>query len=349
MSLVFSLLFYACSEKKSSPISIFWEDDKAVGILIPAKYLNNNPSDSLHVLISDQATNTFMLGEYIKVPEGILFKPLLPLTHGLTYKVLLSEKLLGEIQIPSPDPGDAPSIVALYPTNDTVPVNLLKIYIQFSRPMREGVSAEQLILIKNGTDTVPAPFLDLQPELWNKERTLLTLWLDPGRIKRDLQPNKNLGAPLEEGGNYELVIKKDWQDTRGVILSEEYRKKFLVGKRDIHSPDLNRWGVELPKAGTSDPLIIQLHEPLDFVLLGETVFIRDEKGNVVPANIKSLNKEKTLSLTPFSPWKAGSYYIDCEFRLEDLAGNNLDRLFDRDLSKDESKQERYFKRKFEIQ
>ena len=40
-------------------------------------------------------------------------------------------------------------------------------------------------------------FLDLQPELWNAEGTVLTLWLDPGRIKRDLIPNKELGIPLK--------------------------------------------------------------------------------------------------------------------------------------------------------
>ena len=348
MSLVFSLLFCACSEKKKSSISIFWEDDKAVGILIPVEYQMNAPADSIHVLINNQSTKNFILGEYIKVPEGILFKPLLPLTYGLTYKVLLGEKLLGEIEIPIPDASDEPSIVALYPTSDTVPVNLLKIYIQFSRPMREGVSAEQLVLIKNGTDTVPAPFLDLQPELWNKERNVLTLWLDPGRVKRDLQPNNKMGAPLEEGENYELIIKKDWQDTRGVILKEAYRKQFWVGNRDTISPDLNRWNLELPKEGSSEPIIIQLHEPLDFILMKETIFIRDEKGTALSVHIKPINKESTLSITPSAPWKAGSYYIECEFRLEDLAGNNLDRLFDRDLTKDENKEDRYFKRKFEI-
>ena len=348
MSLVFSFLFFACSEKKNSHIDIYWEDGKALGFLIPTEYLKNNPPDSIHVQISNQPIKTFILGEYISVPEGILFKPLLPLTNGLTYRVLLREELIYEVEFLLPYTDDAPSIVAIYPSTDTVPANLLKIYIQFSRPMREGVSAEQLVLIKNGDDTIAAPFLDLQPELWNKERNLLTLWLDPGRVKRDLQPNKNLGAPLQEGENYELVIKNDWEDTRGVILKEEYRKKIWVGKRDILSPDLNRWDFELPRAGSSDPLIIQLHEPLDFILMTEAIFARDEKGTALPVDIKPINKESTLTITPSAPWKSGSYYIECEFRLEDLAGNNLDRLFDRDLTKDENKKDRYFKRKFEI-
>ena len=97
MSLVFSFLFNACAEKKSSPIFVFWEDGKATGILIPTEYLDNGSPDSIHVLVSNQPTKIFILGEYSKVPDVILFKPHLPLTHGLTYRVLLSEKLLGEI------------------------------------------------------------------------------------------------------------------------------------------------------------------------------------------------------------------------------------------------------------
>ena len=60
----------------------------------------------------------------------------------------------------------------------------------FSQPMQEGVSAEHICLVKGEKDTLKNVFLDLQPELWNHDRTMLTLWLDPGRIKRDLQPNR---------------------------------------------------------------------------------------------------------------------------------------------------------------
>ena len=37
-------------------------------------------------------------------------------------------------------------------------------------------------------------FLELENELWNPEHTQLTLWLDPGRIKRDLIPNQRKRA-----------------------------------------------------------------------------------------------------------------------------------------------------------
>ena len=77
-----------------------------------------------------------------------------------------------------------------------MPENLLKIYLRFSHPMREGQSDKYISLIKNGKDTLPDVFLNLQPELWNEDRTVLTVWLDPGRIKRDLQPNLKLGNPL---------------------------------------------------------------------------------------------------------------------------------------------------------
>ena len=88
--------------------------------------------------------------------------------------------------------------MAIYPTQDTVPENLLKIYLQFSKPMREGQALRHIELLKNNRDTLPGVFLDLQPELWNVDRTTLTVWLDPGRIKRDLQPNGPIGKRRKE-------------------------------------------------------------------------------------------------------------------------------------------------------
>ena len=36
---------------------------------------------------------------------------------------------------------------------------------------------------------------------------------------------------------------------------------------------------------------------------------------------------------PAEPWNTGNYMIEVEGRLEDLAGNNLNRLFEKDLHK----------------
>ena len=348
ISLVFCLLIAACTNRKAPHFSIYWEGSKPTGIVIPYDALENSSIDSLQIVLNNNSNSVKILGEFTRIEDTVLFKPLIPLTRGLKYKIQLGNQVLGELEVPQAEEKDLPVVLALYPSADTVPVNLLKIYIRFSKQMQEGVSPEQIVLIRNNRDTVVAPFLNLQPELWNHERTILTLWLDPGRVKRDLQPNLNSGAPLLEGESYELVIIKGWQDAFGAKTATDYRKKFRVGRRDSVSPNINLWKLELPKSATKEPLIIKLNEPLDFVLLGETIFVHDEKGTAIPGEIETFNKENALRFLPSSPWKPGTYSIVCEFRLEDLAGNNLARLFDRDLNKDKASSERFFKLEFKI-
>ena len=43
------------------------------------------------------------------------------------------------------------------------------------------------------------------------------------------------------------------------------------------------------------------------------------------------NNESVIMFTPSIPWKPGQYFLEAESRLEDNAGNNLNRLFDMDL------------------
>ena len=148
------------------------------------------------------------------------FKPLIPFTRGLRYRVTVNNKTIGIIEIPPAPASDEAKVIAVYPTLDTIPENLLKIYIEFSKPMREGEALQHLVLIKNGKDTLQSTFLDLDPELWNNDRTVLTLWLDPGRIKRGLQPNLAMGPPLTRGNKYTLIVKQEWKNRKELNCSK---------------------------------------------------------------------------------------------------------------------------------
>jgi hypothetical protein len=353
-SLVFSFLLVSCTEKKkeNNAVTIEWEGNRAKSIIIPLTLLLGTPPDSIEQLLHIQLSNTNapMLGEFIVTNDAVSFQPLIAFTRGLKYQIRLADKLLSEIEIPSGDIQNAPEVVSIYPSGDTLPLNLLKIYIAFSKPMQEGQALENITVIKNGKDTIPSIFLDLQPELWNKERTVLTLWLDPGRIKRDLQPNKKLGSPLEQGANYQIVIKQDWRDAEGVSLSHTYRKEFVVGLRDGISPDPNTWTISPPTLGSKQPVNIELPEPLDYVLLKNAIRVVDNKGTVVNGVIDVEENETILHFIPSAAWSAGDYTVEIESRLEDLAGNNLNRLFDKDLTKKTSKvQKEIHTRVFAIQ
>lgn len=313
---------------------IEWKEGQATGIIIllhlVEEIADNNIEKQLHIRRLNDSSATDILGNYTRTDTAIIFRPLISFTRGLKYEVVLAKRSLGEIDIPVADANNAPAIVAIYPTADTLPENLLKFYIRFSKPMKEGDALNHILLLKNGHDTAQHVFLDLQPELWNNDRTMLTVWLDPGRIKRDLQPNKQMGPPLQPGLHYSLLVK-DWQDTEGGILQQPGQKDFFTGPRDSISPAIEKWIFTWPAKETTNPLIIELGEPLDYTLLNNTIRIIDETGNLVPGKISIEKKETALQFIPKRDWKSGKYFLETESRLEDLAGNNLNRLFDTDL------------------
>jgi len=351
--LVFSFILIGCFEKKDDlVVAIEWEGRRPLGISIPLKMLPDISYDSVGQLVHIQLPNTKtpILGEYSIREDALLFKPVIAFTRGLKYEVRVSDKLISEIEIPFDSTLTVPEVGCIFPTSDTVPLNLLKIYILFSKPMQEGQSMNKVTVTRNRQDTLPSVFLDLQPELWNKERTILTLWLDPGRIKRDLQPNKALGSPLQQGASYQILIRKDWRDVEGVALANDYRQNFFVGSRDSISPSTETWKIQVPKPATTQPLKIELNESLDYVLLKNAVRIVDINGNVINGDVEIGSEEKVLVFIPFVDWNAGEYWVEVESRLEDLAGNNLDRLFDKDLSNPgQGKQKGVYKRSFKVQ
>jgi hypothetical protein len=256
------------------------------------------------------------------------------MTHGLSYDVRVAGESVATIEIPLLEGNGAPKLIEIYPTQDTLPQNLLKFYVHFSDPMQEGHALENTVLLRDGRDTVFSVFLDLNPELWNYDRTILTLWLDPGRIKRDLQPNMLLGVPLEEHTNYRLIVGPAWRSARGEPLAREYVKDFYVTLRDSLSPDLRKWKVMEPRAGTREPLVINFNESLDAVLLWEVIQILGPNGNLIQGEFALEAEESRYIFTPVTLWVSGNYMLQCESKVEDLAGNNLNRPFDRDIVRD---------------
>lgn len=328
------LLLYGCGKKKSNEIKILWTNQQATGISISKTLLERNedtPEKRITVRLANEVSPTAMLGNCRVADSEIIFEPLIPFTPGLHYEVLIDNILVKEITIALLDSVVAPVLVAIYPKQDTLPENLLKIYLQFSKPMREGESSSYISLLRNDRDTLSDVFLNLQPELWNEDRTMLTVWLDPGRIKRGLQPNLKLGAPLKIGERYTLAISDRWKDIEGAQLATPYYKKFFTAWRDSLSPDPRTWTIHVPTSHTRNILSIDLKSSLDYSLLNNTLHIVDEKGKSVLGRWQIVNEEKEASFKPDEPWMNGSFQLQVESRLEDLAGNNLNRPFDMDV------------------
>lgn len=357
LSLLLSLIFYClltgCTEKKDKPVVfIEWELEKAIGMVVPLELLGNVPQDSiaqlLHIHLAGSKESIAILGHYDKREQVIIFRPVLAFTRGLTYEVRLRDQLLQQLTIPAPASHVPQTVVSVFPRLDTLPSNVLKFYIQFSGPMQEGQALEHILLIKNGRDTVRSAFLDLQPELWNTDGSQLTLWFDPGRIKRDLQPNKVLGPPLLDGQQYTLVIDRGWRDSYGDSLAQPYEFAFVTAGRDETSPDPASWKLDIPRIDSRDALTIHFPEPLDYMLARNSIRIFSETGTEIKGESSLDERQTTFRFLPANGWRKGKYDIEIESRLEDLAGNNLNHLFDTDLTVNKAEGKEIFRKRFEI-
>ena len=225
----------------------------------------------------------------------------------------------------------APSTVVreVYPTGDVVPMNLLRMYVQFSAPMSDGHSYDFVKLFA-GDSLVEEPFFTAggTVELWDPERTRLTVLFDPGRIKRDLKPHEEMGLPLRTGKRYRLVIDSAWPDAQGRPLVRSYAKEFRVGAQDRALVRTTDWRLTRPRVGMNDSLVLTFPEPLDRALLMRLLTVHDSAGRPIAGDIVVSDRETRWAFVPREPWRSGPYALHVDTELEDLAGNNLRKLFD---------------------
>lgn len=296
-----------------------------------------------------ERTNTPpMLGSYEQKNQYLTFKPLISFKPHLRYLAVFQQKDTFSFKIPARKDQVVPQLVGIYPSTDSIPENLLKIYLYFNQPMAEGQAYSKVFIEKKDGSRVEKPFLELQPELWNEDQTRLTLWLDPGRVKRELGPNQAMGPPLIAHQEYQLTIDPSWESQQGVPLGKLAHKNFFTYSADRLSPDPDHWSIKPPKAGSQSPLQIRFHEPLDHALLQHCIEVLDEEKNVLTGAVKTSEQERHWSFVPALPWKAGRYQLRIDARLEDLAANNLNRPFDRDMTTTQSRDQTYYWMSFEI-
>ena len=325
--ITFGLLFFllqACN--KEYPIQIITKND----VIEIAKGSSNFSANDIKISLHNSVNKSAMLGKIIDTDTSYIFKPTIPFTKGLKYNVYIRGDLVKSIIIKKDEVNLEKVSVNIYPSKDTLPENLLKMYFEFSKPMKEVNNSLDYITVRNLTkDSVVDVFLKLSPELWNKNHSRLTLWLDPGRVKTDLIPNKILGLPLQAGNKYRIEINNEWEGVNGGVI-DSYIKEFYVFNRDDKSPNIKEWSHIEPKQNTRDTLKIDFNESLDAVLSKENIFIIDEDENRVEGQVSLTSNESLFNFVPKTSWKKGVYRIDVDPKLEDLAGNNLTRLFDVD-------------------
>ncbi|MEM8960926.1 MAG: hypothetical protein AAGD38_05570 [Acidobacteriota bacterium] len=124
------------------------------------------------------------------------------------------------------------------------------------------------------------------------------------------------------------MVRQSALDAGGCRLVAEHRKRFTVVEQDDRMPDPATWGLELPSAGTTEPLIVDLDGSHDHVSLAYRIRVEGPDGEVVAGAIDLADHESQWRFTPKAAWRAVSYRLVIDPTLEDLAGNRPGRLFD---------------------
>jgi hypothetical protein len=268
-----------------------------------------------------------LFGAYSIESGSLTFRPRYPLAAGVTYFAVfhppdsapLEATFHGPERVATPEA----RVTAIYPSSPVLPANQLKMYVVFSAPMQSGDFWPSIRLIDQDGKPAYLPFVG--QELWNRDYTRLTLIFDPGRIKRGVKPNMDLGPVLVEGKRYTLIIEREFKDANGRLLAEPFRHEFAVGADERRGLDTALWKLSQPKAGTRDPLVIRFDRPLDYALLNGAVQVPD-----VPGMATLGPGETEWRFQPTQPWTRGEHRVVIDMSLEDLAGNRIGRPFDVD-------------------
>ena len=286
-----------------------------------------DPEDILRVAVGNDAPA--ILGDYRVEGDTLRFRPMFPFDPGREYVVRLdvySQPIVTTVSLPARDIAPTTVVIEIYPTSETLPENQLKLYIHFSAPMAGGDGLRFVKLLDENGDEVVDPFLPLGNAFWARDYRRYTVFFDPGRVKRGILPNEQMGRPILDGHGYTLVIDSEWRDAEGVPLAAPYRKEFVTGPPDETPIDPKAWTIHPPWAGTREPLVVDFTEPLDRAVLVRALALEDVDGEV-----EITHNETRWVFTPALDWIAGSYELIALAVLEDLAGNQIGKPFEVDI------------------
>lgn len=292
------------------------------------------------------AANPPVLGMY-RVGSSVDFIPMFPFDPGRGYAVEIdptklptpraAQSFRAVVVIPAESRSPSTMVSRMLPTASVLPENLLRIYLEFSAPMarEHGRDVLKLVEVKDGRDIeVKDAFLALDVDFWSPDARRYTVLLDPGRVKRGILPNDQIGRALKPGHTFAIVVDPKWRDANGQPLAAPFRHEFNVGPADMAPIRLGDWKVHGPSSakaseGKPDPLVVQFPKPLDHGLVQRAIGV-ERDGKPIDGDITVSANETEWRFTPKTPWTPGRYNVVVFSILEDPMGNQIGRAFDVD-------------------
>jgi hypothetical protein len=294
------------------------------------------------VSVADQTDTNLpaVAGHYVITGGSVTFTPLYPLDRGRTYRVRVDPSKLGPprsteiltsiVKLPAAAAKPPAEVAAIYPSVAVVPENLLRMYVEFSAPMGSRKAGEFVRLLDrtSGSDTVvEEAFLPVEADFWSPDHRRYTLFLDPGRVKRGILPNRERGRPLRAGHAYALSISAEWPDENGQPLKTAFRHEFTAGPAVASGIDASSWRITPPVAGTRESLVVEFDRALDRAVATRALGV--ERDGVTVAGTGTVEPgDARWVFVPRTAWPPGVYRLTAQPFLEDPQGNQIGRAFE---------------------
>jgi hypothetical protein len=279
------------------------------------------------------ATGAFppMAGQLRRRGRDLCFVPRFPFLAGTTYNVRVGDTDVAVLTRPGPGQPATAEVLGISPAAAEVPRNLLRCYVQFSVPMSEGQAARHVRLVRDDGSVLAGALLAGPDELWDAGRHRLTVLLDPARIKRGLAGHRAAGYPLRTGEPFRLVVDPEFRDGQGIPLRAGAERRYLVGADERRLVRPGDWALAVPRRGTAEPLRAGFGRSLDQGLLARCLRVAGPGGQPVGGAVQLGAGERSWQLVPRRAWAPGPHLLLVDPILEDVAGNSVRRVFDRDL------------------
>lgn len=317
-------------------------DDENLRALAKADWDPDRWSETFSLSVASHRSKPLPIaGTHRIVGDALRFEPRYPLDPGLDYVAKFDPSRLPVarddgssrtgFRLPPARKAAPASVSRVEPSGDVLPENLLKFYLHFSAPMSRGEVYRRVRLTDAKGRTLDHAFLEIGEELWDPSGTRITLLLDPGRIKRGLRPREEEGPILEAGKSYALVVDREWPDASGQAMRDAYRKVFRAGPAQMRQLDTKEWVITTPTPQTRDSVVVTFPQPLDHALLDHALVVLDSKGARVAGRASIVADSTRWEFTPAVEWTAGTYQLEIDADLEDLAGNSRARAFEVDV------------------
>jgi hypothetical protein len=274
-----------------------------------------------------------MAGRLVRDEGDVCFVPRFAFVDGTPYTVLVDGAAAAVLVRPRAERPATTEVLEIQPTATEVPRNLLRLYVSFSAPMSEGDAVRHVRLVDDDGDPLTGALLPTEHELWDAGRRRLTVLLDPARIKRGLVAHRQIGYPLQPGVPFRVVVDAGFRDAAGSPLRAGGERRYEVGDEEHRRVEPDRWAVTAPPSHTVEPIVVTFDRPLDHGLLARCLRVVGPDGELVDGTRAVGAQGRDWRMTPRSAWTPAAHQLVVDPILEDLAGNSIRRIFDRDLTR----------------